>query len=101
LESGGHSVVEAANGRQALEIFRNNAADLVITDLIMPEQEGIETILLLRERNPAVKIVAISGGGRTRNMDFLEIASKAGADMVLPKPFDAKTLLRTVQECLV
>lgn len=100
LEAHGHEVMEAANGRDGLALFASDPADLVVTDIIMPEQEGIETIVQLRRQNPRLKIIAISGGGRTKNMDFLKIASHVGADAILSKPFSTRELLDTVRRCL-
>lgn len=87
LEKAGHQVFEAANGLEALRAFEKREADLVITDIIMPEKEGIETIMELRQRKPDLKIIAMSGGGRTGTMEYLHLAKSLGADNVLPKPF--------------
>ena len=70
LESADHVVFEAANGKEALRSFENRAVDLVITDIIMPEKEGIETIIDLRKIAPNLRIVAISGGNRARDRDI-------------------------------
>lgn len=98
LESAGHEVVEAENGRTGLEIFRKNSLDVVITDIIMPNKEGIETIRDIRALNPDIRIVAISGGGRTKNFDFLRIAGKLGANATLAKPFQRQQLLATLED---
>ena len=97
LEQGGHEVSEAADGKQALHLARATPMDLVITDLVMPEAEGLETIQALRRAYPDMGIIAISGafGGR-----FLETAGLLGADAVLRKPVDAKALLDKVEEVL-
>ncbi len=100
LEQAGHEVFEAANGVEALKSFDDRAVDLVITDIIMPEKEGIETILDLRKRAPELKIVAISGGGRSANFDFLKMASMLGACEVLAKPFRRTQVLDAVREAL-
>jgi len=85
LENEGYAVMEAANGREAMEIVRRANVDLCITDLAMPEQEGIETIRLLKEEYPKLKIIAISGAfGGT----FLEIAKLLGAGAALLKMRD-------------
>lgn len=96
----GHSVVMAANGRQAIDQFENEAFDLVVTDIIMPEQEGLETIANLRRRETYVPIIAISGGGRAGNLDYLETARYIGADGTLAKPFGRQDLLNTVNQVL-
>lgn len=100
LEASGHEVIEAANGRQGVALQAENVVDLVVTDIIMPEQEGIETIVQLRRKNPSLKIIAISGGGRLRNMDFLKIAANVGADATLTKPFSTQELTDMVDRCL-
>jgi len=87
VEREGHRVLQAANGVEGLNIFKRERVDLVVCDIIMPEKEGIETIGELRRNNPALKIIAISGGGRTENVDFLGMAQRLGADHVLAKPF--------------
>jgi DNA-binding response OmpR family regulator len=83
----GHTVDEAHDGAQALKKFDAQPADLVIMDLIMPEKEGLETIREFRRNRVAVKILAISGGGRIDARDMLTIARQFGADHVLAKPF--------------
>lgn len=100
LEAGGHDVLEAENGRQGVALEAEHSVDLVVTDIIMPDQEGIETIVQLRRKNPALKIVAISGGGRMKNMDFLKIAANVGADATLTKPFSTQELTEVVSRCL-
>jgi CheY-like chemotaxis protein len=98
LERAGYLVVEAPDGRQGLQRYRDHPADLVITDILMPEQEGLETIRTLRQLDPAVKIVAISGASGT--LDFLEVAEKLGAQRMLRKPVDRQALLAAVEALL-
>jgi CheY-like chemotaxis protein len=93
LSSYGYEVVTAADGKRGMTVLRDEHPDVVITDIIMPEQEGIDTIIQIRRERPGIKIVAISGGGRIRNIDFLEMAQSLGADEVLAKPFEADELL--------
>jgi DNA-binding response OmpR family regulator len=100
LARAGYDVVEAANGKIGMNIQRKNPADLVITDLIMPEKEGIETIRELRKDFPGLKIIAISGGGRAGADGYLSVAKTIGADRTLSKPFDLKQILDTVEELL-
>lgn len=100
LEGAGHEVVEATNGNEALANQKAHPFDLIITDIIMPEKEGVETIIELKRDYPNLKIIAISGGGRTRNLDFLNLAEEFGADKILPKPFSEQELLERVNECL-
>ena len=100
LELAEHEVVVASDGQQGIASYQGGKFDLVVTDIIMPEKEGIETILELRQHNPAVKIIAISGGGRTSNEIFLDVAKKFGAVDVLAKPFTPKQLLASVKKVL-
>src|SRR5687767_7122508 len=88
LESNGFEVTTAADGMRGMMQFRLSHPDLVITDLIMPEQEGMQTIKQIRQADTEVKILAISGGGRLVNVDFLQVAQRFGADEILAKPFD-------------
>jgi len=99
LESAGHKVEEADNGKEAIAIQNGNPFDLIITDIIMPEKEGIETIAELKRDYPDIKIIAISGGGRTKNLDFLTLAGEFGANMVLAKPFTEDALMKCVNAC--
>ena len=100
MEWAGHEVVEAADGREGARLQRQHGADLVITDLIMPEQEGLETITALRRDYPGLKIIAISGGGRIGPEAYLPAARELGADRVFSKPFDVRELAETVRELL-
>lgn len=100
LEQSGHQVIEASNGVEGLLVLERTSVDLVVTDIIMPEQEGIETIRRIRDRDPAVGIIAISGGGRTRNFGFLEFAKKLGANGALSKPFTGSQLLELIESTL-
>ena len=97
LSSNGYEVVTASDGRRGMVVLRAEHPDAVITDIIMPEQEGIDTIIQIRRERPAVKIIAISGGGRIRNIDFLDMAQSLGANEVLAKPFEVDELL----SCLI
>lgn len=95
-----YEVVCAADGKQALKLYENGEFDLVVTDLIMPEKEGLELISALRKINANVKIIAMSGGGRTGPSSYLPIAKHMGAKAVLRKPFTIELLMQTVQEVL-
>jgi CheY-like chemotaxis protein len=97
LARAGYDVLEAVHGGEALERACGAAADLVITDIVMPEMEGLETIMTLRRMRPGVKILAISGGGRIGPRDYLAAAARLGADHVLEKPFSAAALLDVVR----
>lgn len=96
----GHAVIEARNGKEGLELFQQTTVDLLITDLRMPEKEGLEVVLALRERHPSVKIIAIAGGGRAGARDNLHIAKVMGAAKVLAKPFSNEALMTAVNELL-
>jgi CheY-like chemotaxis protein len=100
LESAGHEITEASNGTEGVAMYRAHPADLVITDIIMPDKEGIETIIELRRDFPNARIIAISGGGRTRNLDFLKLAEQYGAKRILAKPFSQQELLGAVNAVL-
>ncbi len=100
LEHAGHEVSEAVNGAVGIEIYERDKPDLIITDIIMPEKEGVETIIALRRANPELPIIAISGGGRLDATDFLSMAKKLGARHTLTKPFRRDQLLEAVGECL-
>jgi DNA-binding response OmpR family regulator len=101
LERDGHEVFEAADGRRGLQMFRAMGADVVVTDLIMPEKEGIETIIDLREQSQDVRILAVSGGDRMfAGVARLEDAETLGADMSLAKPFTVDQLRQAVATLL-
>ena len=100
LEPEGYVVVEAPHGGIAMELFRKHPISLVIIDLLMPEQEGLETILTMRRLSPQVKIIAISGGGRFGMTYLLEVAEKFGANRALSKPLDRRELLAAIRELL-
>jgi CheY-like chemotaxis protein len=100
LEDEGYDVLEAPNGKEGIELFKEERADLIICDLIMPEKEGIETIMELRRDFPEVKIIAMSGGGRGGADQYLSSAKSLGANAALIKPFERETLLAVVSELL-
>jgi CheY-like chemotaxis protein len=100
LEKTGHDLAEAANGEAAARALRRRRADLVITDIVMPKKDGIETIREFKQRYPEMRIIAMSGGGYLGEVDFLRMSRHLGADGILPKPFDADRLLAMVRELL-
>jgi DNA-binding response OmpR family regulator len=100
LMKAGYTVTVARDGDKGVKAFTKDRHDLVITDIIMPEKEGIETIREIRALSATVPIIAVSGGGRTKNFDFLRIADKVGANEVLRKPFANDQLLTLVARCL-
>lgn len=98
LLAAGYSVSEAANGRQGINSFRKAPSDLVITDIYMPDRDGLEVIEALRRTHPTVRIVAISGA--SGSMNYLKRAQLLGATRVLTKPLSMPTVLRIVNELL-
>ncbi len=101
LERAGYEVREASDGRAALKLLASTPADLIITDLVMPEMEGIEFILAMRKTHPKLPVIAMSGGGRAVGPDdYLKIARACGAVKILAKPFETEQLLAAMQELL-
>ena len=101
LERKGYDVKTASDGNAAIQLQNKKPFDIVITDLIMPEKEGIETIMELRRDYPRLKIIAISGGGRHRPEGYLELASHLGADRVLAKPSGSWEILSAVRDLII
>jgi DNA-binding response OmpR family regulator len=100
LRKADHDVETAENGKVALRVHRERPVDLVVTDIIMPEKEGLETITEFRQCFPAVKIVAISGGGRIGPAQYLKMAKVLGANRTFSKPFNPSELTAAVGELL-
>lgn len=100
LQSAGYRIAEAADGRQAYRELSRQRVDLVITDIIMPDVEGIELILHLRRDYPRLPILAVSGGGRISPEDYLLSARRCGATSTLTKPFEVHELLTQVAALL-
>lgn len=100
LEKAGHAVEEAADGEQAIEMFAATGAELIITDIVMPNKEGVELIRELRGIDAHVPIIAMSGGGATGGDLFLRLAGLLGATTTLPKPIRQATLLEAVGKSL-
>lgn len=100
LEMAGHSVTEAHDGEQGIKMLQESLPELVISDLIMPNKEGVETIAEIRGAHPHLPIIAMSGGGRIGATDFLEVAKKIGANRTLPKPFEPEDVLAVVDDLL-
>ncbi len=99
LADSGHHLDEAENGAEGLAHALATPPDLVICDLIMPEREGIETIIALKRMAPCLPIIAISGGV-TNSKLYLDIAGKIGARRILPKPFTPKELIHLIEQVL-
>ncbi len=100
LSRAGYIVRTAGNGKEGVELFRQFPTDLVITDIIMPEKDGIETILDLKRSNENLKVIAISGGGRGEPENYLHSASLLGANRTMKKPFTNEEVLSAVEELL-
>lgn len=96
----GHAVETASDGALGEQLIRDFRPDLVVTDIIMPNREGLETIRRLKQDRPDLRIIAMSGGGRTRKLDLLRLAERLGADRVLEKPLDRAAFLAAVSELL-
>ena len=100
LKIEGHETFTACDGQEGMKLCHKQQPDLVITDIIMPEKEGIETILEIRRYYPEIKIIAISGGGRIDAENYLKIAKAFGAVQVFTKPLKREQLLKAVDEIL-
>lgn len=100
LERAGHEVEVALNGKEGMALFEKNKPDLLITDIIMPEKEGLETIFELRRKYPDLKIIAISGGGRIGPDGYLPGAKLLGANAAFTKPIIPREFLQTVSDLL-
>ncbi|MGH7256129.1 MAG: response regulator [Nitrospirales bacterium] len=96
----GFEVLVAADGQEGVRLHRAHSADLIITDILMPDQEGLETIAQLRRDSPAVKIIAISGAGDHLGLDVLEVAKRLGAATAIRKPVELPLLLQVVRDTL-
>ena len=99
VEQAGHTVLQAEDGQKGVELARSSNVDIVVTDLIMPVQEGVETIMTLRKERPRLPIIAISGGVSNSKL-YLDIAGKIGAKRMLPKPFTPRQLVALIEEVL-
>lgn len=100
LTRSGYDVVEASDGSYAVQLYREHDIDLIVTDLFMPDTEGMEVIRELRQENQDAKIIAISGGSSFDAIDYLDVARLIGAAKTLNKPFGSKELLEAVGELL-
>ena len=95
-----HTVIEAINGKEAIIHFKSSITDLVVTDLIMPEEDGLKVIMKLKELKPSLKIIAISGGGKAGPGSYLNLAKALGADAIYSKPFSINELISKIEELL-
>jgi len=100
LRGAGYAVVEAKDGEVGLRVVEREMPAMIVTDIVMPNREGIETIREAKQRFPSIPIIAISGGGRLGPDGFLELAVKLGADDCLAKPFRPAELLDKISRLL-
>ncbi|MES2572712.1 MAG: response regulator [Verrucomicrobiota bacterium] len=100
LQVAGHEVVQASNGKEGLHAFNEWEPEIVITDLMMPEKDGLEIIMELRRKYPKLQIIAMSGGIELTKLNLLPVAQKLGAVRTLAKPFRPRQLLEAVAEAL-
>jgi DNA-binding NtrC family response regulator len=100
LERSGHDVVIAADGRGAETALSKSSFDLMVTDIVMPDQDGLEVIRITRVAHPELPIIAISGGGRLRTGNYLRLAKAMGAVSAIEKPFEFDDFLREVNAAL-
>jgi DNA-binding response OmpR family regulator len=100
LQGGGFTVIRAADGEKGLRLLKEQKVDLIITDIIMPVKEGIETIREIREHDAKLPVIAVSGGGHGSGGNYLRMAQALGATEILTKPFDQDELLGAVKRCL-
>ncbi|MDE2112829.1 MAG: response regulator [Alphaproteobacteria bacterium] len=100
LTRAAYETFEAADGAQGMKLFHSHRPDLIITDIFMPKQEGLETIREIRTGSPDVRVLAISGGGAGMGTEYLRLSGHLGADATLTKPFRAAELLAAVDGLL-
>src|SRR5207245_9858328 len=100
LESAGYEVIEAADGAVGLRLHREHGADLVLVDIFMPEQDGLQVIRALQREAPQARIIAMSGGGSTGKISLLQAAAGLGASRTLAKPLPPRVLLTSMRELL-
>lgn len=100
LERAGYTVLDAPDGRKGLALWRQQPTDVVVTDIFMPEQDGVEVLIEMRGLAERPKLIVMSGGGQLGFVDLNPVALLLGADRVLVKPFDQATFLQAVEEVL-
>ena len=94
------TVMEAGNGKEAIMHFKPSITDLVLTDIIMPDEDGLKVIMKLRELKPSIKVIAISGGGKAGPGSYLNLAKALGADAIFSKPFSLNDVVDRIENML-
>jgi len=97
FEESGYTVLEAENGERAVTLLKTHNADVVFLDILMPDKDGLETLLEIRRSRPQARVYAMSGGGRRGSYNYLEIAKRFGATDVVKKPFTPGSLVDLVR----
>jgi CheY-like chemotaxis protein len=97
LQKQGYEVLEAKNGVVGIEMFKSHQPDIILTDMLMPDKEGLETISEILQLRPNTKIIAMSGGGQSQNMSFLQLARKIGASRTISKPVKPDELFSAIK----
>lgn len=100
LETAGHAVATASRARTGLEMLEQQSFDLLLTDILMPEVDGIEVLRIVKRRWPGLPVIAVSGGGQIAARDLLEMVDHLGADRVLQKPVRREDLLAAIDTLL-
>jgi DNA-binding NtrC family response regulator len=100
LTKAGYEVTQASDGSEAVRLWRDRGGDLVITDLHMPEKDGIETIVELLSHTPGIRIIAMSGGGQTKRLDLLGNVALLGSILTIEKPFTLAEMMTAVSRAL-
>jgi CheY-like chemotaxis protein len=100
LQRRNFTVLEAENGKSAITHFKPLLTDVVVTDLIMPEEDGLKVVIKLKELKPSLKVIAISGGGKAGPGGYLNLAKALGADAVYSKPFSLNDLVEKIEQLL-
>jgi len=101
LTRSGYKVLTAHDGQKGLKVYYSNSPCIVITDIVMPEKDGLEVIMELNKQKPKPKIIALSGGGKIGPETYLTLAERLGANRTIEKPFNVSELLEAVQDLLV
>jgi DNA-binding response OmpR family regulator len=100
LQRRSYTVMEAENGKEAISHFKPFLTDVVVTDLIMPDEDGLKVVISLKEIKPSIKIIAISGGGKVGPGSYLSLAKALGADAIFSKPFSINDLVFKIEDLL-